>query len=682
MRHWAAAKLSEITTKVGSGATPLGGEKVYQSSGIPLIRSMNVHFDGFRNDGLVYLDAKQARQLDGVIVEAEDVLLNITGASIGRVTVAPANLAGARVNQHVCILRPNSAVEPRFLSYLLATPAMQEEILDEESGATRQALTKAKILDFDIPIPPLAEQRRIVAKVEELTARSRAARAALAEVPTLLEQFRQSVLASAFRGDLTADWRAKNPTAEPASVLLDRIRAERRKHWETKYPKKKYAAPEPVDDSELPELPEGWCWASVDELAEVQLGQRRAPEYIGKAEYAYIRSANITWEGLDLTDVKRMGFDDADPLLLRRGDILLNEASGSPTEVGKPALWNDEIPACCLQATVLRLRGNSTEVSPLWLFYHSLRDALLAEYAAKCPGLGIIHLTAKLLRKWPVPLAPLAEQTEIIRRLDLAEQQRRSTASAVSVALQDNDALDQSILAKAFRGELVPQDPAEEPATALLARIKAGVDEATLGLLGFAVAGTTHLSQWSRTKSQKFGYLAVTHLGYPAELEFGPGKAGPYADELRRAEEFAAQRGYFTVSTEPKDDPSLSAATRFTPGPHRQAGRDLGQQHFGTRADDGERLLEQIVAMTTPDAELFGTVYAVWSNLLAATGTADDAAIVAGVHAWHEEKAKKFPAEVIHERLAWMRENGYIPTDGGKPTAPGAKPKPPRKRKA
>jgi type I restriction enzyme S subunit len=342
-------------------------------------------------------------------------------------------------------------------------------------GALYPAVRPSDIRDFTIPIPPLAEQRRIVAKVEELTARSRAARAALAEVPTLLEQFRQSVLASAFRGDLTADWRAKNPTAEPASVLLDRIRAERRKQWETKYPKKKYAEPEPVDDSDLPELPEGWCWASVDELAEVQLGQRRAPEYIGKAEYAYIRSANITWDGLDLTDVKRMGFDDAEPLLLRRGDILLNEASGSPTEVGKPALWNDEIPACCLQATVLRLRGNSTEVSPLWLFYHSLRDALLAEYAAKCPGLGIIHLTAKLLRKWPVALAPLAEQREIIRRLDLAERQRRSTASAVSVALQDNDALDQSILAKAFRGELVPQDPTDEPAAALLARIRSGV---------------------------------------------------------------------------------------------------------------------------------------------------------------------------------------------------------------
>lgn len=111
----------------------------------------------------------------------------------------------------------------------------------------------------------------------------------------------------------------------------------------------------------------------------------------------------------------------------------------------------------------------------MWLFYHSLRDALLAEYAAKCPGLGIIHLTAKLLRKWPVALAPLAEQTEIIRRLDLAERQRRSTASAVSVALQDNDALDQSILAKAFRGELVPQDPADEPAASLLARIRSGV---------------------------------------------------------------------------------------------------------------------------------------------------------------------------------------------------------------
>ena len=129
-------------------------------------------------------------------------------------------------------------------------------------------------------MPPLAEQRRIVAKIEALQERSRRAREALSEVGPLLEQFRQSVLAAAFRGDLTADWRAAHPNVEPASELLQRIRAERRRRWEqaelAKYEAKgqkppknwkdKYKEPEPVDDSDLPELPDGWVWATIDEL--------------------------------------------------------------------------------------------------------------------------------------------------------------------------------------------------------------------------------------------------------------------------------------------------------------------------------------------------------------------------------------------------------------------------------
>jgi hypothetical protein len=142
-------------------------------------------------------------------------------------------------------------------------------------------LNRQDAYDLEITLPPLAEQRRIVAKIEVLQERSRRTQEALSEVGPLLEQFRQSVLAAAFRGDLTADWRAAHPNVEPASELLQRIRAERRRRWEqaelAKYAAKgqkppknwqeKYKEPEPVDDSNLPELPAGWTWIRVTELA-------------------------------------------------------------------------------------------------------------------------------------------------------------------------------------------------------------------------------------------------------------------------------------------------------------------------------------------------------------------------------------------------------------------------------
>jgi type I restriction enzyme S subunit len=167
---WETRKLKDLTTKIGSGSTPSGGKESYQASGVPLIRSMNVHFGGFVRQGLAFLNDEQAEKLKNVAVKADDVLLNITGASIGRVATAPRNMEGARVNQHVCIVRPTSAITPQFLELFLASPVVQNLIDAVQVGATREALTKTMIEQFEIPVPSVGEQRRIVAKVDQLMA--------------------------------------------------------------------------------------------------------------------------------------------------------------------------------------------------------------------------------------------------------------------------------------------------------------------------------------------------------------------------------------------------------------------------------------------------------------------------------------------------------------------------------
>lgn len=167
---WETRKLKDLTTKIGSGSTPSGGRNSYQETGVPLIRSMNVHFGGFVDDGLVFLNEDQAERLKSVAVKANDVLLNITGASIGRVATAPMSMEGARVNQHVCILRPTAEILAEFLELFLAGPALQNLIDEIQVGATREALTKAMIEQFQIPVPSVSEQRRIIAKVDQLMA--------------------------------------------------------------------------------------------------------------------------------------------------------------------------------------------------------------------------------------------------------------------------------------------------------------------------------------------------------------------------------------------------------------------------------------------------------------------------------------------------------------------------------
>jgi type I restriction enzyme S subunit len=164
---WNKVRLGPHCSKIGSGFTPRGGENVYQQSGTSFIRSQNVYNGYFHVDGLAYLDDEQADQLKGVTVEEGDVLLNITGDSVARTCRVPETVLPARVNQHVTIIRPKyDDFEPRFVSYFLISPIMQETMLSlAGSGGTRKALTKQMIERFEIPKPPRPVQQKIVASL-------------------------------------------------------------------------------------------------------------------------------------------------------------------------------------------------------------------------------------------------------------------------------------------------------------------------------------------------------------------------------------------------------------------------------------------------------------------------------------------------------------------------------------
>ena len=160
-KRWPEVALGAHTSKIGSGATPLGGQAAYKKDGIALIRSMNVRDGRFSQDGLAFIDDQQAARLNGVVVQPDDVLLNITGASVARVCRAPLDVLPARVNQHVAIIRPTSGFDLRFLEQCLLFPSMKRRLLRIASaGATRQAITKDAIERLTVIQPPRNEQDR------------------------------------------------------------------------------------------------------------------------------------------------------------------------------------------------------------------------------------------------------------------------------------------------------------------------------------------------------------------------------------------------------------------------------------------------------------------------------------------------------------------------------------------
>lgn len=194
--------IKDVTSKIGSGATPRGGENSYKAEGIPLIRSLNVYDDGFRIRKLAHIDDTQAKALSNVEVQVGDVLLNITGASIARTCIAPQNYLPARVNQHVSIIRPlKEVILSEYLHLLLRSQNMKRKLLGvgNSAGSTRQALTKTDLENTIISFPPkIDEQKEIVNELKIIDDLSSKLQNNLLKIESLYSELSNSLLASAF----------------------------------------------------------------------------------------------------------------------------------------------------------------------------------------------------------------------------------------------------------------------------------------------------------------------------------------------------------------------------------------------------------------------------------------------------------------------------------------------------
>ncbi len=169
-RGWEWVRLNELLRKIGAGSTPLGGKQVYVNEGIPFLRSQNVWDDGLRLDDVAFIMPETHQKMSGTHVYAGDLLFNITGASIGRCAIVPDSFNTGNVSQHVTIVRTSSKEILLFLHLVLISRHVQQAVMDVQVGVSREGLSIGKLGQFIIPIPPLAEQHRIVAKVDELMA--------------------------------------------------------------------------------------------------------------------------------------------------------------------------------------------------------------------------------------------------------------------------------------------------------------------------------------------------------------------------------------------------------------------------------------------------------------------------------------------------------------------------------
>lgn len=202
--HWDVKRLKHVTTYVGSGKTPKGGSEIYQSSGVLFIRSQNVHFDGLRLSDVAFISHEIDAEMRSTRVQTFDVLLNITGASLGRCSVVTPDIPAANVNQHVCIVRPfRRHIDPEFLKNQIASETVQSQIFATENGSSREGITFQQICDFWIAVPKdVTEQRAIAALLDRETAKIDALIAKNDQLIALLREKRTALISAAVTGKI------------------------------------------------------------------------------------------------------------------------------------------------------------------------------------------------------------------------------------------------------------------------------------------------------------------------------------------------------------------------------------------------------------------------------------------------------------------------------------------------
>ncbi|PGH54275.1 hypothetical protein CRT60_31225 [Azospirillum palustre] len=476
---WVQQKLRDLGTWRGGG-TPTKSEPAYWENGnIPWVSPKDMK-RAVIDDAEDHITEAAVENSACNLVPAGSVLMVTRSGILAHSFPVATTIRPVTINQDMKALTPASGIVPEYLR--LALTAGKQSILQEcsKAGTTVASISSEKLSDFEVSIPPSDEQRRIVEKIEALTVRSRRAREALDSLPVMIDRCRQSILAAAFSGNLTVSWRRASPLIESREDMLGRVEMERKDLFEGFRGNRSYMPAEKLDVSDdLPVLPPSWQWVSAEQICGfITKGTTPSRDKMS-AEVGgvpYIKVYNLTFFGdLDFSvDPTFVPAEVHSGELARSkvlpGDVLMNIV-GPP--LGKVSIVPDSFPEWNINQAIAVFRCVPS-LMKRFLMYYFLSNGLLfrANLLSKATA-GQQNLTLEICRKLPVPLPPVAEQREIVNRIDKAFSAIEAVHTNVKIANSRLTTLDQSILAKAFRGQLVPQDPNDEPASVLLERIRA-----------------------------------------------------------------------------------------------------------------------------------------------------------------------------------------------------------------
>lgn len=397
------------------------------------------------------------------IADKNDVLI-VWDGSIGKTATNIKGAIGSTITALTAIVIP-----AKFLEYFLRTA---KPFIEQTSrGTGLQHINPKTFWPLSFPLPPLNEQKRIVSKLDVIIPRIEAVKQRLEKVPNILKLFRQSVLTAAFTGKLTEKWREEHPSVENAEELLERIDTERDRERSISKNKYTFKTTDEIDSRYVDiKLPNGWVQTNVDMVSLYSVDcPHSTPKWTNSGKLC-LRTTNFLPNKLNISEVKYVSQSTYEKRIERlkpqKNDVLYSREGGI---LGIACILDIEEDVCLGQRMMLfRI---SSYVDNKYFTYYLNSPIILVHVKNLIGGSAAPHINIRDIKKYPFPLPSLEEQKEIVKQVEKLFAWADKVEAHYQKAKEQVDKLTQSVLAKAFRGELVPQDPNDEPAEKLLERI-------------------------------------------------------------------------------------------------------------------------------------------------------------------------------------------------------------------
>ena len=500
---WAQCSIGQVTLPTTKINPKVGIDREVQYIDISSIDNIRQVIGNTKRYKLKHAPSR-ARQ----VVHSGDTLFSTVRPYLRNIALVPSCYDQEIASTGFSVLRPAKGVCPEFLFYKTISSDFVDRISGMQYGVSYPAVKDEQVHDQELWLPPTTEQHRIIAKIDELFSELNDGIESLKKVRTQLTTYRKAVLKHAFEGKLTAHWREENKdTLETPEQLLTRINKQRSvrydkqlRTWKTavevweesarggRRPGKPMrhrdiAIAHTTSEVDTPSLlPYGWRWVRLGNIAEVSGGLTKNPKRNALSrKMKYLRVANVYADGILTDDVHKIGVteEEARSVVLESGDLLVVEGNGSIGQIGRVAIWQGELHDCGHQNHLIRVR-KATEHDPRFVLRFLLsplgRD-LITNEASSTSGLHTLSISK--VENLPVPVASIAEETEVVLQIDHELSIVDKLVDEIEAQLAKSRTLRQSILKRAFSGQLVLQDDTDEAASVLLDRIRAEREQLT-----------------------------------------------------------------------------------------------------------------------------------------------------------------------------------------------------------